>query len=159
MKSKPATQGKHRHRQQRALKPSHGWRSFRPQEDCRNVKCCRVCWTKGFVPSCGCRCEQAIHTEQPLQELGLDSLLSIELRNSVGISLHRSLPATLLFDYPTLRALTDYLLSIVGASEPARPRQSRAKPDRRSALDDIEALSDDEVNELLNQQTRTRQEV
>jgi acyl carrier protein len=103
--------------------------------------------------------EQTILIEQPLQELGLDSLLSIELRNSVGMSLHRPLPATLLFDFPTLRTLTDFLLSIVGTSEPSRPKQSRVKPDRRSVIDDIEALSDDEVNEILSQHARTGQEV
>jgi acyl carrier protein len=104
--------------------------------------------------------EETINSEQPLHELGLDSLLAIELRNSVGMSLHRSLPATLLFDYPTLRALTDYLLSLVGTSESSRPKQSRANPNHRSVLEDIEALSDDEVNEMLSQQAaRTRQEV
>ncbi|MGA8528326.1 MAG: type I polyketide synthase, partial [Acidobacteriaceae bacterium] len=58
--------------------------------------------------------EQAIASGQPLQELGLDSLLSIELRNSLGASLQRTLPATLLFNYPTLGALTDYLLTASG---------------------------------------------
>jgi hypothetical protein len=75
------------------------------------------------------------------------------------MSLHRPLPATLLFDFPTLRTLTDFLLSIVGTSEPSRPKQSRVKPDRRSVIDDIEALSDDEVNEILSQHARTGQEV
>ena len=103
--------------------------------------------------------EQAIGLDQPLQELGLDSLLSIELRNSVGMSLRRPLPATLLFDYPTLAALTEYLLSAVGARESSPPEESRAKLGRRSALDDIESLSDEEVEKMLSQQTRTGQEV
>ena len=50
---------------------------------------------------------------RPLQELGLDSLLAVELRNvlSNGLGLPRRLPATLLFDYPSVAAITDYLAS------------------------------------------------
>src|SRR5262249_32641473 len=47
---------------------------------------------------------------RPRGELGLDSLLAIEPRTLLGRSLGRALPATLLFDYPTLAALRDYLL-------------------------------------------------
>ena len=49
---------------------------------------------------------------QKAQEVGLDSLMAVELRNRVGsgLTLKRKLPATLLFDYPTVEALTGYLL-------------------------------------------------
>ncbi|HZZ38230.1 MAG TPA: type I polyketide synthase [Acidobacteriaceae bacterium] len=96
--------------------------------------------------------EQAIASGQPLQELGLDSLLSIELRNSLGASLQRPLPATLLFNYPTLAALTDYLLTATGMQEPDRPEERRPKPGRRSLLEEVEALSDEEVERMLSGQ-------
>ena len=53
-----------------------------------------------------------IGTKRPLLEMGLDSLMSVELRNALGQSLNQSLPASLLFDYPTIDALTDFLIEL-----------------------------------------------
>ena len=44
-----------------------------------------------------------------LMDLGLDSLTAIELRNHLAKSLEQPLPSTLLFDYPTLDALSQYI--------------------------------------------------
>jgi acyl carrier protein len=46
---------------------------------------------------------------QPLLSAGLDSLGAVELRSALEGRLSLQLPATLVFDYPTLSALTDYL--------------------------------------------------
>ena len=47
--------------------------------------------------------------DRPLHELGLDSLASLELRNRLGRLVGEVLPATLLFDFPTIAALTEHL--------------------------------------------------
>ncbi len=45
----------------------------------------------------------------PLSEAGLNSLLAIELRNSLAKSLQMTLSATLLFEHPTIEALSAFL--------------------------------------------------
>ncbi len=56
----------------------------------------------------------AIEMQQPLQELGLDSLMAVQLRNEMAKALERPLPATLLFEYPTVKALVDFAASALG---------------------------------------------
>jgi acyl carrier protein len=47
----------------------------------------------------------------PLRGYGMDSLMSLEIRNRLEASLTLRLPATLLFTYPTTAALVDHLLA------------------------------------------------
>jgi len=60
---------------------------------------------------------------QPLTEVGMDSLVAVELSNHLQGSLGRKLPPTLAFEYPTIRALTDYLAKEVLGLAPGGHRQ------------------------------------
>ena len=51
-----------------------------------------------------------IGLHQPLRELGIDSAMSLELRNRLELRYQLQLPASLVFNYPTLGALAGYLL-------------------------------------------------
>jgi acyl carrier protein len=98
-----------------------------------------------------------IDSNQPLNDLGLDSLMAVELRSllSAELELTRSLPATLVFDYPTIAALTTYLAEEVlmwGRAPEAPEPTVEASPDDGLAgiLDRIEALSQEEVDRIYS---------
>jgi polyketide synthase 12/myxalamid-type polyketide synthase MxaB len=105
----------------------------------------------------------------PLSEMGLDSLMAVELRNVLSrrMGLKRPLPATLVFDYPTIQAIADFLLRDVLAfdADPGGAQADRLRSASSSALghtgaqasapallDDLESLSDEEVERRLAQQ-------
>ena len=54
-----------------------------------------------------------IGDDDPLMEAGIDSLGTVELRNSLNDIFGLNLPATLLFDHPTIGQLASYMLKIL----------------------------------------------
>eukprot|EP01105_Mastigella_eilhardi_P026936 TRINITY_DN79_c0_g1_i2.p1 TRINITY_DN79_c0_g1~~TRINITY_DN79_c0_g1_i2.p1 ORF type:complete len:3211 (-),score=827.00 TRINITY_DN79_c0_g1_i2:42-9635(-) len=54
---------------------------------------------------------ESVVADEPLTDAGMDSLMAVELRNALQPHVTVSLPATLAYDYPSIRAITDYLVS------------------------------------------------
>ena len=85
----------------------------------------------------------------PLKEIGLDSLMAVELSNSLVRSGGQSLPATLLFDYPTLDALATYLARAWRLEVNATDATSDAATASAKCANAVAALSDREAEALL----------
>ena len=81
----------------------------------------------------------ALDARRGLRDLGMDSLMAVELRNRLQRSMGRALPATLAFDCPTIDALTDYLLEPVAPTAVAEAPSAEASV--RAPLDAVEPIA------------------
>jgi acyl transferase domain-containing protein/acyl carrier protein len=86
-------------------------------------------------------------------ELGMDSLMTLELRNRLQASLGYSLPSTLTYEYPTIYALTDYLLNDILSLESSVTSKTSFQEDtvkQIKLLTEIEQLSVSELEALVD---------
>jgi len=101
---------------------------------------------------------EEIDPDKAFSDLGMDSLLAVELRNNLSTILQRRLPSTLVFDHPTPQKMVRFIeqelfpaASPEPASENALPAGLDAAeiPTPLSILDEIEGLSDEEVDSIF----------
>ena len=92
--------------------------------------------------SLGLAAHTVVEDARPLKDLGLDSLMAVELRNALARSLEIALPATMVFDYPSVTALAGYLLERLDGSG-GRPVAAPSLPDS------LHDLSEDAAEALL----------
>jgi acyl carrier protein len=102
-----------------------------------------------------------LDVNRPLQEMGLDSLMAVELRNLMKkeLGLERPVAATIVFDYPTVTALAEYVGTTLFGWPAAAAGRARADVvddgdqvdggDAVDLLDRLENLSPLEVEQLL----------
>jgi len=84
-----------------------------------------------------------VNVREPLMDQGFDSLMAVELRNRLSQIIGKTLPVSLLFDYPTLEKIRDFILNEVLDFKEEREVQKEKKPVEESAediLDEIESL-------------------
>ncbi|MGQ4806992.1 Mycocerosic acid synthase-like polyketide synthase [Candidatus Entotheonellaceae bacterium PAL068K] len=102
-----------------------------------------------------------IETHQPLRTLGMDSLMSLELRNRLEASLSLTLPATVMWNYPTLATLAPHLAGLLGiplesaVESLSEPRASHEAPPSPAAQAEPKPYSPDEMQALLAQELAT----
>ena len=91
-----------------------------------------------------------IGERQRLFEIGIDSLMAVELGNVIQNSLAISLPSTLIFDYPTLESLIGHLATELGIDETDTASHSPAGVS--GAADDLEESTEEDIAMLLEQE-------
>jgi acyl transferase domain-containing protein/NADPH:quinone reductase-like Zn-dependent oxidoreductase len=101
----------------------------------------------------------SLDPHRPLNEMGLDSLMAVELRNLLRADLELAAPltATLVFDYPTVEAIAEHLVRDVLALAPAPIESAAVAPadtPPADTIDRIEQLSDEEVDRLFAERLR-----
>lgn len=99
----------------------------------------------------GLQSSSALEADRGLFDFGMDSVTALELKNRLQNELGRAIPATLVFDHPSVTRIAGYLASVLQlddspiATEPAieapHPLAGRAEA--------IETLSDEETELLL----------
>ncbi|MDN7666773.1 type I polyketide synthase [Burkholderia vietnamiensis] len=86
----------------------------------------------------------AIAPEQSLLDLGLDSLVALELTDRLAKTFGKPLRATLFFSYPNLQTLARFILDELSSSLPEAAGDA--------ASDDLDELDEDELSELIAQE-------
>ncbi|KYC40370.1 short-chain dehydrogenase [Scytonema hofmannii PCC 7110] len=92
---------------------------------------------------------------QGFVELGMDSLMAVELKTRLETSLGQTLSSTLAFNYPNIETLAQYLATEVLALEQAVETVSNLPKDSQEATRlsaDLEQLSSSELASLLDEE-------
>jgi phthiocerol/phenolphthiocerol synthesis type-I polyketide synthase D len=104
---------------------------------------------------------QSIPRTRAFLELGLDSILTLELTNRISAAFGQPFSATLLFQCPNLEALASFVLNTVlpvrdeEAGAPAPERPPEAAPRSTSAPGESD-LSESELSDLILQEIGSR---
>lgn len=96
-----------------------------------------------------------IDTRAGFFEMGMDSLMTLELKNHLQTSLGITLPSTVTYEYSTIEALAGYLLDgviFVDRSPVAAVRSEDRTEEQATILSSIEGLSIEELAGLVDRE-------
>ena len=103
----------------------------------------------------GVRTAEALSLDLPLNDLGLDSLMAVEMKNHIESDLGVVVPMVKLLQGPSVAQLAAHVLEQVGALEqtttpkPTSAAKTEDQPEAQQLLAQLDQLSDDQVDALL----------
>lgn len=92
------------------------------------------------------RLERSPDPRRRLFDMGMDSLMALELKTRLQTSLGADVPVTAVFNYPTIEALSEFFLRDVLKLDDGAAAAADGAP---SALDRLHAMSDEDAERLL----------
>jgi phthiocerol/phenolphthiocerol synthesis type-I polyketide synthase B len=98
--------------------------------------------TAQVVAAMGLASAQLLDPAAGFFQSGMDSLMSVTLQRALSESLGEALPASVVFDYPTVEALSDYLATVLPEMAEVADQES---------VDAYEDFSDDELLKELSE--------
>jgi acyl carrier protein len=101
---------------------------------------------------------ETVSATRPLQQLGLDSLMAVQLRNAIADAADLQLPASLLFDYPSLTELARHLLERLQLAPKPVEELSRSRRDDELVAS-IANLSEEKTEAALEAELRDIEEM
>jgi acyl carrier protein len=92
----------------------------------------------------------SLRDDQPLTDLGLDSLMGVEIENSLEAAIGVALPPTSLMRARTIGQIAGLIAGHMGGKSSATPAVAAATAEPASTEDvDLEAISDEDLDRLL----------
>jgi acyl transferase domain-containing protein len=104
----------------------------------------------GTARALGLETASEVDRKARLFDLGLDSLMAVELRNNLAATLGCSLRSTVVFDYPTVELLALHLVETLSG----RPNGASPQAPANDMLDAVRQLSDDDIELLVDEELR-----
>ncbi len=100
--------------------------------------------------------------EQGFADMGMDSLMAIELKSRLDHDLDTDLSLTLVFNYPTIESLSQHLCQeVLGLEQPAADPSTEGElaqtEEERAVLDEIRDTSEEELAALIAEEYESNQ--
>ncbi|ADO72615.1 type I polyketide synthase [Stigmatella aurantiaca] len=118
----------------------------------RRMELLRQHVTKQVAVTLGMAESDKISGGERLFELGVDSLLAVELKNRLASSLGKSLRSTLVFDFPTVNGLVAHLAGELGMGGEFQKQDKSSEQAQDALAAEIQGLSEQELTSLIDQE-------
>lgn len=99
---------------------------------------------------------ETVERDRGFFDMGVDSLMSVQIKDRVQQLLGREYPASLCFDYPTVSSLVAHLLDDLFGVRESAPSPGQGASARRTAVDEsaIKELTDEQVAALIDEEMK-----
>jgi acyl carrier protein len=93
--------------------------------------------------------DELVDESRGLADMGMDSLMSVNLQNRMQAYVGVPLPTTLVLDYPNISALARFLDSVLFGGAQELQQLPSMEPELDREIDAIAAMSDAEIDAAL----------